>query len=150
MAANYSLQGFLTVVASIAAQVDSEGNAKASRSLSVEHSFTTGTGTSGGAADCLYVDQLSCTASQSATTIDVRSKTQAGNAQTIVKPKYIVVKHVSGEGTFALVQGASNPYLGIGLVPIKVDKNHPVAVIPLSVDTTATTAITRIERAVRN
>lgn len=99
--------------------------------------ITTGTGTSGGAADMAYQTTVTLASGASATAIDLRSLAQAGNTQVMVAPKWILLEYISGSGTCFFDRGATNGYTGYPADGISVSALRPVALIPVTVQTGA-------------
>jgi hypothetical protein len=134
MAALYQLQGIMSFTLHAAAQVDSEGRAVYAADGATQQSFVTGTGTGANSMDMLFNDRVSFTASQAAAdSINLQSLLQAGNTQVMVKPKYLVVRHLEGEGTVFIDRGAADGYTGISSDGHSVSKLRPLLVLPLTV-----------------
>ena len=99
--------------------------------------ITTGTGTSGSAADMAYQTTLTLASGASATAIDLRALAQAGNTQVMVAPKWILLEHISGSGTCFFDRGATNGYTGYSAEGHSVSALRPAALIPVTVATGA-------------
>jgi len=100
-------------------------------------SWTTGTGTANATCNMAYETTLTLASAATAASIDLNALAEGGNTMVMVAPKYIVLKWVSGNGTCSFVQGATNGYTGIGLVPVNVSASRPFAVLPVTVAVTS-------------
>lgn len=135
MAAMYSLEAALSLVFHAAGSVDPESRAVVGADVSAQMSLSTGTGTSPATGDMFYADRLDLTSGLSATTIDLAALSQAGNSQNMVRPKYVLIQWLEGDGTFFLDRGATNGYTGWPADGISVSKLRPVALVPVTTST---------------
>lgn len=133
MASMYALEAGISFVLHAAATVDPESRASTGADVSVQVSMSTGTGSSGSTADMLYVDRIDMTSGLTATAIDLASLAQAGNTQNMVRPKYVILQWLEGDGTAFFDRGATNGYTGWPAV--SVSKQRPIAVVPCTIST---------------
>ena len=135
MASMYALEAGISFVLHAAATVDPESRASTGADVSVQMSMSTGTGSSGSAADMLYSDRIDMTSGLSATAIDLAALSQAGNSQNMVRPKYVILQWLEGDGTAFFDRGATNGYTGWPADGISVSKQRPIAVVPCTTST---------------